>query len=239
VQNKNTASSVSVIIPTFNRAGFIMETVESVLKQEYEPKEIIVVDDGSSDNTRNALQVYGSKVKYIYQENAGPPAARNRGITAASGEIIAFLDSDDLWPEHKLRDQMKHFNSDLEIDIVLGALQYFTYKLDNKRKKNLRFLSEPILAYNLGAAIFRMSAFHKVGMFDEQLHHSDDWDWFVRAMDTGLRFKKIPEVTLYNRRHSGNLSNQRQIGNRHTLHMLKKTLDRRRDAFDERRKTDA
>ncbi len=98
---------VSIIIPTFNRAGFICRAVDSVLKQSFEDTQLIVVDDGSRDDPRRLLSKYNDKrLRYIYQENRGVSAARNTGLDAAKGRYVAFLDSDDFWLKHKLRQQL-------------------------------------------------------------------------------------------------------------------------------------
>src|SRR5690349_3602213 len=97
---------VSVIIPTYNRAQFIARAVDSVLEQTYKDFEIIVIDDGSSDNTQEILKAYEGKIRYVYQQNKGISAARNRGIQEAKGEYIAFLDSDDVWKPEKLSVQV-------------------------------------------------------------------------------------------------------------------------------------
>jgi glycosyltransferase involved in cell wall biosynthesis len=101
-----TGPLVSVVIPTFNRATTIVRAVESVLQQTYRPLEVVVVDDGSTDKTPEVLQAYGSAIVYVRQDNAGPAAARNRGIRESKGDLVAFLDSDDLWRETKLARQV-------------------------------------------------------------------------------------------------------------------------------------
>jgi glycosyltransferase involved in cell wall biosynthesis len=101
-----TGPLVSVVIPTFNRAATIVRAVESVLQQAYRPLELIVVDDGSTDGTPEVLKTYGNAVVYVRQDNAGPAAARNRGIRESQGELVAFLDSDDVWLAAKLERQV-------------------------------------------------------------------------------------------------------------------------------------
>ena len=101
-----TSPLVSVVIPTFNRAATIVRAVESVLQQTYRPLELIVVDDGSTDGTSEVLQAYGKAVVYVRQDNAGPAAARNRGIRESQGDMVAFLDSDDVWLAAKLERQV-------------------------------------------------------------------------------------------------------------------------------------
>jgi glycosyltransferase involved in cell wall biosynthesis len=97
---------VSVVIPTFNRAGIVTRAIDSVLEQTYRRYEIVVVDDGSTDNTPDVLRSYADRIVYIRQKNAGPSAARNRGIRESKGEFLAFLDSDDLWLATKLERQV-------------------------------------------------------------------------------------------------------------------------------------
>jgi len=97
---------VSVIIPAYNGAAFLPEAIDSVLAQDYEPLEILVVDDGSTDDTHDVLRPYAPRIRYFYQENRGPSAARNLGIERARGDLIAFLDADDRWLPGKLAAQV-------------------------------------------------------------------------------------------------------------------------------------
>ncbi len=97
---------VSVIIPTYNNAQYVLSSIDSVLKQNYPNIEVIVVDDGSTDNTQNILFNFDERVKYIYQQNLGPAAARNKGILFAKGKYIAFNDADDLWAENRIFTQV-------------------------------------------------------------------------------------------------------------------------------------
>ena len=100
------APLVSVVVPTYNRAGIIVETIENIFQQTYPRIELIIVDDGSTDNTESILRSYGSRIRWAIQKNAGPAAARNRGIAMATGEIVAFQDSDDAWHPTKLARQV-------------------------------------------------------------------------------------------------------------------------------------
>lgn len=117
---------ISVIIPTYNRARMIKRAVESVLAQSYKNFEIIVVDDGSTDGTKEALSEYINKgeIKYILQNNAGPGVARNNGIQKARGELVAFLDSDDEWMPDKLEKQVKVFQQKGDDIIVFSNMEY-------------------------------------------------------------------------------------------------------------------
>lgn len=220
---------VSVIIPVFNGELFLSNALDSVFAQDYRPIEVIVVDDGSTDGTSRIIQMFSNKVRSTYQTNAGPPVARNRGVEMAEGNMIAFLDSDDLWPKNKLEVQLARLTANPTPDIVLGHLQYFSEIIDSDGKCRMNYWTEPRLIHNLGAALIRKSAFDQVGYFDETLPYSDDWDWFVRAREHGLVIITEPTVTVLSRRHARNLSNQREMGDRYTLRMIKKTLDRRRN----------
>ena len=113
---------VSVVIPSFNYARFLVDCVDSALAQTYPHREIIVVDDGSTDNTRQVLEHYGDKIVYIHQSNQGLSQARNTGIHAAKGEFIALLDSDDLWHPRKLELQIRCMKDHPEIGLLATEL---------------------------------------------------------------------------------------------------------------------
>jgi len=112
---------VSIVIPTYNYGNFVSEAVDSALAQTYNNIEVIVVDDGSTDNTKDVLVKYNESIRYIHKENAGLPAARNTGIEQAKGEYIAFLDSDDQWLADKVELQMEIFKSNDQVGLVSCA----------------------------------------------------------------------------------------------------------------------
>ena len=116
---------VSVIIPTYNCASYVVTAIKSVLFQSYEKSEIIIIDDGSTDETREVIRPYMKDIVYIYQENRGLPAARNRGLQEATGEFIAFLDADDLWLKDKLAIQLQVFESSPSVGIVFSDFSVF------------------------------------------------------------------------------------------------------------------
>lgn len=213
-------NSVSVVIPVYNGEMFLSEAIQSVLKQEHKAHEIIVVDDGSTDRSAEIAAGYKDSVKYIYQENRGPAAARNRGIKLAEGTVIAFLDADDLWSEHKLRGQLESFTQNAAAEIVLGLTQ--------RLLKNGEKYLEPRLGHDFGSALFKKSAFDKVGLLDESKFQCDDWDWFLRAREMEVAMVTYPGVTRYHRRHESNITNNLERGNHFMLQTLKHSLDRRR-----------
>jgi glycosyltransferase involved in cell wall biosynthesis len=226
---RTTPNLISVIIPVYNREDFLAEAIDSALQQEAVELEILVIDDGSTDGTVAVAQRYGPAIRYYRQENAGPPVARNLGINMAAGEYLAFLDSDDLWPKHRSRLLLDRLAGDSALGVAMGHMQFIPVETTRSDGYEAAQQSTPaILNYNLSASLIRAASMRTVGLFDPAMRFSDDWDWFVRARDKGIVVDLLPEVTLINRRHAENLSNQRDVGNHYTLVMLKKALDRRR-----------
>jgi glycosyltransferase involved in cell wall biosynthesis len=178
---------VTVIIPTYNRGWIVKEAVDSVLEQDFSDYELIVVDDGSSDNTPAILKAYGKKITVLRQPNKGVSAARNRGIAAASGRLIAFLDSDDRWLPRKLSAQVKFFNT--HPDAVINQTQEHWIRNGvrvNPKKRHHKFsgmIFERSLALCLvspSAVMIKKSLFSIVGVFDENLPACEDYDLWLR-----------------------------------------------------------
>lgn len=178
---------VSVIIPTYNYSHFVCEAVGSAIKQTFDDREIIVVDDGSTDNTKETLLPYMSKIKYIYQENKGLPGARNTGIGAAEGEYIALLDSDDRWIPERLEWGVSVLDRNPEVGLVFS--DYYLNDGKNSRIKVARppkrDMFENLLLYNFipcPTVLFRKKCLDEVGLFDESLARlgSEDWDLWLK-----------------------------------------------------------
>lgn len=181
---------ISVVIPTYNRGSFVEHAVDSVLAQTYKDYEIIVVDDGSTDDTREKIQSYGDRVRYLYQENRGPSAARNRGIMSASGKYIAFCDSDDRFLPKKLEQQVNFINRHPKCRF-LYSWYYNVNKqgVVTKLRKPKACHSQEELQYFLynrkftirtSTVVVVRKAFKKVGMFNENYDYSQDWDMWLR-----------------------------------------------------------
>ncbi len=216
---------ISVIIPVHNGEEFLAETIQSVLGQDQPSLEIIVVDDGSTDGTADVVHGFGDRLRYIYQDNSGRAASpRNKGIGLARGEWLIFLDADDLWPEARLETQLLYMD-DPETEIVLGYTQRFWAR---KGTRVYDQFTEPELAMKLAASLIRRSVFDKVGLFDTTLRFCDDWDWYMRAREMGIRIVIHPEVAIYYRRHDHNLTNQEDLANKEFMMVLKRSIDRRR-----------
>ena len=219
---------VSVVIPVFNGARFIERCVRSVLGQDYAPMELIVVDDGSDDDLETVVRALPVDVRFFRQANAGPAMARNRGIREASGDVIAFLDVDDLWPEHNLAHLVACLMNDPTIDVVHGRAQ--VTRLTDDDDGPGEFLGNPGESYPfyIGAGLYRRGAFDRVGPFDAELRYSEDTDWFRRASECGLNVQRLEEVSLYVRRHDDNMTRGKSHVELNALRLLKKRLDRKR-----------
>jgi glycosyltransferase involved in cell wall biosynthesis len=178
---------VSVIIPTFNRAAMLKEAVDSVLAQDFRDFELIVVDDGSTDHTLEILNAYQEDITLLHQRNQGVSRARNAGIKAASGSLVAFLDSDDLWLPQKLARQVDFFNANPEAQICQTEEIWLRNNVrvnpKKRHKKPSGMIFEPSLNLCLvspSAAMIRQSLFDKVGLFDESLPACEDYDLWLR-----------------------------------------------------------
>ncbi|AAL80893.1 glycosyl transferase [Pyrococcus furiosus DSM 3638] len=182
--------TVSVIIPTHNRAKLLKRAIISVLNQTFEDFEIIVVDDASSDNTPNIIEsIKDSRIRYIrLEKNSGAPTARNIGIKKARGKFIALLDDDDEWLPRKLEVQVKKFNElEKKFGVVYGGFYYVSQQNERIIGKRLpRFRGNvygELLKENfIGSptVLIRRECFKKAGLFDPKLPSSQDWDMWVR-----------------------------------------------------------
>ncbi len=180
---------VSVIIPTFNRARYISKSIDSVLNQTYKNFEVIVVDDGSTDNTENVIKKYGNQVQYCYKKNGGVASARNLGIKSAKGTYIAFLDSDDFWEKDKLRLQMELAGSEPDVGLVYSDIYIFNehgiIETKKERVKNFHrgyvfkeLFVKPFIP--TCSVIAKKECFEDVGLFDEKFNGGEDGDMWLR-----------------------------------------------------------
>jgi len=222
------SSFVSVILPVYNGELYLADAIKSILGQTRAASEIIVVDDGSTDRTREIATSFGETVRYAFQSNCGPPAARNTGLEHARGDVIGFLDADDLWLEDKLERQLGILTDQPAVDVVVGFTQAMRTSEDHPEKRLPEFFGEAWPALNLGSTLFRRHVFTKVGLFDDSSAFCDDWDWFMRAREMGTLIAVDPQVVRLYRRHDHNLTRDVEVTNHHALRTLKKSLDRRR-----------
>lgn len=200
---------VSVVIPSYNYGAFVAETVESALAQTVRPHEVIVVDDGSTDDTRARLAPYADRVRYVHQANRGLSAARNHGIAEATGDWIALLDADDLWHPEKTALQLRALERYPEARLIGAAAGPRDLPERLPAESAIRPLD--VLAFLLRApfapssALIRRDCFDVVGGFDEQLRAVEDRDMWLRiAVDHPAILVETP--CWWYRLHPGQMS---------------------------------
>lgn len=219
---------VSVIIPVYNGARYLRAALESVFAQTYRPFEVIVVDDGSIDDSGAIAQSF-SDVRYIRQENQGVAAARNHGIEAARGEFFAFLDQDDLWTPEKLKLQIEYLLNNQNLGYTLTQQQFFLEPgatLPAWFRKEL--LSSVHTGWVLGTLVVRRPAFERVGNFATGYSAANDSDWFFRAKAAEIPMAVVPELLLLKRIHETNDSARANEILSELLKVVKSSLDRQR-----------
>lgn len=222
------AAQVSVIVPVFNGERYLEEALRSAVDQSLPPAEVIVVDDGSTDASVQIAESIGHPVRCIRQANTGVAGARNHGLSVATGEFIAFLDHDDLWPPEKLEVQVAALRSNPDVDIVSGRMRVIGGALPGRPWSAEGRREAPAGAY-FSAAVIRRSVFDRTGPLDESIGHAaDDLEWFVRARDLGVQRLTLDEVTLLYRWHGGNTSTDIESAAAGQLEAVKLSLDRRR-----------
>jgi GT2 family glycosyltransferase len=204
---------VSVIIPTYNRQKLVQEAITSVLRQTYADYEVIVVDDGSTDDTGLVLeQRYGATIRYFYQDNQGESAARNLGIGRAKGEYIAFLDSDDLWHPKKLEHQVDAFEVSKDAGMISTQAYWINYEglklrllphghdLPGSTVSWEDLVLDNVVAGGGSTAMVRRSCLERVGGFDVDIQFGEEWDLWLR-LARHFRIHQIPEPLSYYRLH--------------------------------------
>ena len=205
---------VTVVIPNFNYAHYVGEALDSVLSQTYPSLEIIVVDDGSTDNSKEVLESYGDKINAVYQQNQGVSVARNNGAAAGKGEFIAFIDADDAWMPEKIEKQIARFEIEPEIGLVhVGVaevdaegrtlLERLEGSEDTAVEDLLMLGRKGILGGGSGLMI-RREVFYEIGGFDERLSTSADWDLFYQAASR-YPIGFVPEILIRYRIHNSNM----------------------------------
>lgn len=227
---KNIHPSIDAIVPIYNREAYLAETLESILNQSLSPREIIVVDDGSTDRGGEIAKSFPA-VRYHYQTNQGAAIARNTGIQLATGDFLAFLDSDDRWMPDKLERQIAAFTENPKLDMVFGHVrQFFSSDLDEVMRQKTRIPREVMPGYHVGTMLIRREAFFRVGRFETDLQQGEFISWYLRAIEAGLQSAMLPEVIMERRIHQTNLGRNPEIDRGVFARILKASLDRRRAA---------
>jgi alpha-1,6-rhamnosyltransferase len=215
------APLVSVIIPVYNAEAFLVEALASVFAQDYEPFEVIVVDDGSTDRSGAVAQA-DRRVRYLRQENRGAAEARNAGASHASGELFAYVDADDSVPPYKLRLQAGYLVEHPEVSAVLGRQEW----VDPPPGLARDVVWGDLDGIPLMSMVVRADVVRQVGPFHDA-SWGEDMDFLIRLREHGFRFVVLPDIVLTRRYHGGNLFAGRGLAPVPPI-SLKQKLDRER-----------
>jgi glycosyltransferase involved in cell wall biosynthesis len=224
MKNDLMAPLVSVIMCVKNGGRFFLSAVESVLSQEYNPLEIIVVDGHSTDQSGKAARAIKG-IRYIRQKDHGLANARNLGIWESRGNFIAFLDSDDLWMPGKLSTQMAYLGTHTE---CLGTVTWLRYSLEPEYyaahpSRNAHY-EQTQVGYTPSTLVARKELFTRVGTFDPAYSMGCDLDWFARLLSKQIPVATIPDILLTKRIHNHNLSLDVSLNRKETMRILKKNI---------------
>jgi glycosyltransferase involved in cell wall biosynthesis len=221
---------ISVMIGVYDAERYLGEAIESVFAQTYAPVELIVVDDGSTDGSGEVARSYGNRLTFARQENAGNGAARNRAVELAKGSLFAFLDADDRFVPTKLERQYAAMTADPALDVVFGHVQEFVSpELTDAERAGIRSPAPAPARWTApNLMLIRRDSFMRVGPFSETVRVGVTVDWYARAMEAGLTSAVIPDVVLERRLHLNNNGLRERDSRSHYLHVLKASLDRRR-----------
>jgi glycosyltransferase involved in cell wall biosynthesis len=218
-----------VIVPMYNAGAHVAAALDSILAQTRPVDEIIVVDDGSTDDGPDIVAGYGPSVHLLRQENGGPSKAINRGLRTATGDTIAFLDADDLWMPEKQALQCRALAEDAAIDCVFGHIVQFLS--DDAASAAGRYFipAEPVPGICRQCLLARRGAFDRFGWFDEALTTADFVPWYARAVAMGLRHRMLDDVVARRRLHLSNTGvTRRREQQQESLLGLRQALSLRR-----------
>lgn len=218
-------NNIDVVIPVYNGAKFILKALESVAQQSLAPNKIIVIDDGSTDNTNKLISEYIKNSKVVVQlvkkQNGGLSSARNAGIRESTAEFVAFLDADDVWEKNKLEKQIGIYQKTEFKNLALvycnydvidsnGIIKYKNYKapLDKKRMRGMVFkklLERNQITSSGSGVLIKREIFNTVGLFDEKLRFAEDWDMWLRIAEK-YEVDFVPETLVHIRKHDHNMT---------------------------------
>ena len=221
---------VSVIIAAYNAEAYIAEAVESVLGQTVPPDEVIVIDDGSTDGTRNVLGQFGDRITMLTQDNSGQAVAVNKALTTAQGDLIGFCDADDLWTPRKLELQLALLERQGDIEAVFGKVEQFVSPdVPDEQRERLK----PAVVIMPGelkqCMLIRRAALDRDGPFDESLPATFFIAWLGRAKQNGLKSAHVDDIVARRRLHLGNGGRiNTEAQNRETLLALRKAIKAQR-----------
>lgn len=222
---------ISVILPVFNTEKYVAEAIDSVLGQTYTNIELICVDDGSTDDSLSILRSYGDRVMVIESEkNGGIGAARNKGLVVAKGDLIAFIDADDIWATDKLALQLEAFRADPELAMCFAHMECFLSPELPEEVRKIRYCpvgaSPGIIA---GTSLIKREVAERVGVYNEHLRVGEFIDWNTRAIDAGFKSIVLPQVLYRRRVHETNTGVNERPSRADYLKVVRSALERRRE----------
>jgi glycosyltransferase involved in cell wall biosynthesis len=220
---------VTVIVTVYNGEEFLGDAIRSILAQTYEPVDLLLINDGSTDGTAEIARSFGELIRYHHVDNCGIARVRNRALELVKGDLIAFLDADDLWPLNKLSVQVRHLMEHPEIQYSITRMKYFVHENSPVPKA---FRRELLQGNHVGRIVStllaRRSVFDSIGKFNPDLVPADDVDWFARAADLGVPMAILPDVLLHKRVHEANSSHQVARNNIALLKLFRESIHRKR-----------
>ena len=221
--------TVSVVVLAYNSGRWIEHALDSVVAQPYRPLDVIVIDDGSTDETAALARRFRDAhpelpARVVSQPNRGLGAARNRGLALVGGELVAFLDADDVWTAVSLTARVPLLKADSAIDIVVGSEQRFVTGPRGRHRQ----LGPARRSVAMGALLVRRDALERNGPFAERVGLAEGLDWLLRARELGLCEASVPDVVLRRRVHDANYTRGYRDASVELASALKASLDRRR-----------
>jgi len=226
---KSSNPLINVIVPVYNAELYLEEAIQSVLSQTYQPVEILIINDGSTDGSASVAKKFTEQTIYIFQSNQGAAAARNLGIKKSSADFLAFLDADDVWTPNKLSKQMESFNEHPELDMVFGGVEQFhSPELKMENNSNTISIDKHPLGILPGTMLIKRASFLEVGLFDPNWKVGEFIDWYAKAKEKHLSSTVIPGTVLRRRIHKSNLGIRARDSRADYVQILKAALDRKR-----------
>lgn len=230
------APLISVIVPVHNGERYLAEAVDSVLAQTYQPLDLIVVDDGSTDGTPDVLSARASEVRAVRQPQAGSAAAVNRGVEIARGSLLAFLDADDLWTPDKLERQIEVMATEGPALVFGYVRQFHSPELSERERATIVCPVKPGPGISRGTMLVPREVFDLVGPFDCTWRVGEFLDWYARAVELGVHTAMLEHVVMRRRLHAA-CSSARAAGERRDYALILAAALRRRRAATPRART--
>jgi glycosyltransferase involved in cell wall biosynthesis len=197
--------AIGVVVRAHNVAPYLAASIESVLSQDPPPREVVVVDDGSTDGTGSVADSFSPRVKVVHQERRGPGGAVNGGVVHLSSDLLAFQDGDDLWTPGRLAAMVEAIEAEPAWDGVMGRVLHFASEdLEPDEAARFAIPVEPQSGAALPSLLLRRAALDRVGLFDESLRAGEYLEWHDRALRKGIRIEPIECVCLRRRVHRSN-----------------------------------